>query len=292
MADSLEQPKKPAGGGFGQFMAAKRAEFVKECKGQPISAVQKLGSERWKQVSESEKESYNNAFKEAQKKYNTDMEKFLAAGGVKQKGAAALRSEKKKAKEGKLKKEKDPNAPKKPVGGAYGCFLNANRAAFQKACPGNVTGVAKMAGEKWKELPDSEKEKYNKEYQHKLIQYQEALKSYTPPPREEDEEEEDEEEAEPPSKKAKVASTNGTIEVAAKAKAKGKAKAKVAPEETAEMPKDVIAKSDKAGMTAVLQKLMTHPDIKRAGIPAAEALSALEVSGGLLHPARKALLGA
>jgi len=261
--------------------------FVKECKGQPISAVQQLGSERWKQVSESEKESYNNAFKEAQKKYNTDMEKFLAAGGVKQKGAAALRSEKKKAKEGKVKQEKDPNAPKKPVGGAYGCFLNANRAAFQKACPGNITGVAKMAGEKWKELPDSEKEKYNKEYQHKVSQYQEALKSYTPPPTKGDEEE-----AEPPAKKAKVASTSATTDVTAKAKAKGKAKAAVATDETAGIPKDVIAESDKAGMTGVLQKLMAHPDMKGADISAAKALSALEVSGGLLHPARKALLGA
>jgi len=288
MAASLEQPKKPAGGGFGQFMAAKRAEFVKECKGQPISAVQKLGSERWKQVSESEKESYNKAFKEAQKKYNADMESFLAAGGVKQKGAAALRSERKKAKEGKTKKQKDPNAPKKPVGGAYGCFLNANRAAFQKACPGDITGVAKMAGGKWKELPDNEKEKYNKEYQQKVAQYQEALKSYTPPPREEDEEKE----AEPPTKKARVGSTSTTIETTAKARAKGKPKAKVAPEEAVEIPDGVIAKAEKAGMAGVLQKLMVHPDMKRAGISAAKALSALEVSGGLLHPARKALFGA
>merc|ERR1712046_80080 len=167
----------------------------------------------------------------------------------------------------------------------YGCFLNANRAAFQKACGGNVTGVAKMAGEKWKELPDSEKEKYNKEYQRKVTQYQEALKSYTPPPRGEDEEE-----AEPPTKKAKVASTSANIEVAAKPKGRGRHRK--APEETAGIPKDVIAKSDKAGMTGVLQKLMAHPDIKGASIPAAKALSALEVSGGLLHPARKALLGA
>merc|ERR1712046_343753 len=99
----------------------------------------------------------------------------------------------------------------------YGCFLNANRAAFQKACGGNVTGVAKMAGEKWKELPDSEKEKYNKEYQDKVAQYQDAMKSYTPPP-----EEEEKEVAETPAKRAKVASTSPSTAVKAKSKAKAK----------------------------------------------------------------------
>merc|ERR1712204_153776 len=109
-----------------------------------------------------ERAPYQKAFEVAKKKYEVDMEAFLAAGGVKQKGAAALRTEKRKAKEGK--KVKDPNAPKKPVGGAYGCFLAAHRAEFQKACPGDITGVAKLAGQKWKDLPETDKEKYNKEY--------------------------------------------------------------------------------------------------------------------------------
>jgi len=65
-------------------------------------------------------------------------------------------------KEGKAKKNKDPDAPKKPVGGAYGCFMNANRAQFQKECPDSITGVAKLAGERWKNLPAAEKEKYEK----------------------------------------------------------------------------------------------------------------------------------
>ena len=150
MTASPEQQNKLAGGGFGHFMAAKRAEFMQKCQGQPISAVTKLGGEIWKQLSESEKTPYNQAFKEAQKKYAIDMEGFLAAGGVKQNGAAALRSERKRAKEGKTKKQKDPNAPKRPVGGAYGCFVVAHREEFQKACPGAITGVAKMASENGK----------------------------------------------------------------------------------------------------------------------------------------------
>merc|ERR1711865_919426 len=88
---------------------------------------------------------YKEKFVEAQTKYKADMETFLAAGGEKQKGAGALRTEKRKAKEGKLKKQKDPNAPKRPAGGAYGCFMAANRAAFAKQCPGSITEVAKLA---------------------------------------------------------------------------------------------------------------------------------------------------
>lgn len=199
MAPVPEQPKKPAGGGFGQFLAEKRTEFAKQCPG-AASAVTKLAGERWRDLPEAEKEPYNNAFKEAQKKYAADMESFLAEGGVKQKGAAALRSERKKAREGTAKKQKDPNAPKRPVGGGYGCFLNARREEFQKACSGVFIEVTKMAAEKWKALPEGEKESYAKEYADKLAKYQEAMKSYTPPPGDDDDEE-----SEPPAKRANVA---------------------------------------------------------------------------------------
>merc|ERR1712217_647345 len=116
------------------------------------------------------------------------MEAFLAAGGVKQKGASARRTEKRKAKEDKAKGKdgKDPNKPKRPAGGAYGCFLSENRAAFQKECPGSVAGVAKLAGERWKVLPAKDKEKYEKAYQVKLTAYQEAMKSYVPATKDEE----------------------------------------------------------------------------------------------------------
>lgn len=44
---ALVQPKKPAGGAYGQFLNEKRADFVKEVKGQPITAVTKLASAKW-----------------------------------------------------------------------------------------------------------------------------------------------------------------------------------------------------------------------------------------------------
>merc|ERR1719291_1211076 len=220
MASAPEQPKKPAGGAFGRFLAEKRSHFMKLCEGKPISEVTKLGGAEWKKLSDKQKAPYQKQFEDAQKKYTADMEAFLAAGGVKQKGAAALRAEKRKAKETKMQ-SKDPNAPKKPAGGAYGCYLAAHRAEFQKECPGSVAGVAKLAGARWKALPPAQKKKYEDEYEKKKAEYEEAKKNYTPPPKAE---ENDREDAEPPAKKAR-ARTADKATTSAKRDAKQAAKA-------------------------------------------------------------------
>jgi len=301
----LEQPKKPAGGGFGRFVAEKRSEFQAKCAGQPITAVTKMAGQAWGALSEAAQQPYKVKFVEAQKKYEVDMAAFLAAGGEKQKGAAALRTEKRKAKEGTLKKQKDPDAPKRPAGGAYGCFMAANRAEFTKLCPGSMTGVAKLAGEKWKAASAAEKEKYEKEYKSKADAYQEAMKSYVPPAAEEEEEEDEDDIEESPAKKPKISQEEKTTQkaevkeqkkVAAQEKkvvksVKGKANPDV-PTMLVEIPQTVLAKADKSGMTEVLKKLLCRDDIKAANISASQALSALEGAEGLMHPARRALLGA
>jgi len=205
---ALEQPKKPVGGAYGQFLADKRAEFTKQCAGQKASAISTLAGEKWKTISDTEKSKYQTLYEQVRTKFDADMAKFIAAGGEKSKGAAALRNEKRKAKEGGGKKVKDANKPKKPAGGAYGSFLAKNRAAFQKQCPGSITGVAKLAGQKWKELSDTEKAPFEKEYKAKLAEYQEAMKSYVPPAGADGDDDEDEggedDAAAPPAKKTKV----------------------------------------------------------------------------------------
>ena len=145
LAMAMEQPKKPAGGAYGQFLAEKRPELQTQCKGQPITAVTKLASEKFKALSEEDKKIYQEKFVAAKAKYDEDMKAFLEAGGEK-------KAAKKKGKKD-IKKKKDPEAPKKPAGGAYGCFLAKNRAAFMKECSGQpVTAVTKLASAKWKDL--------------------------------------------------------------------------------------------------------------------------------------------
>merc|ERR1719159_2146302 len=99
------------------------------------------------------------------------MEAFLAAGGEK-------KATKRKGDDGDQKPKKDPDAPKRPAGGAYGQFLAQNRAAFAKQCEGKpVTAVTKLASEKWKQLSEKDKQPFEKEYKAKMAAYQEAMKS-------------------------------------------------------------------------------------------------------------------
>ena len=214
MPIATEQPKKPAGGAYGIFMAEKRPEFQKACAGKPVTEVSKMGSEAWKKLTDAQKAPYQKKYEEAKAQFDKNMAAFLAGGGEKTKGAAALRSEKRKARE---LKRKDPNAPKKPSGGGYGVYLAENRAKIVKSLPAGsnqTTDVAKAAGAQWKALSDAEKKPFNDKFLKRQEEYQAAFAEYKknlPEGAEEDEEEEDNDEEEeeeekevaPPSKKAR-----------------------------------------------------------------------------------------
>merc|ERR1712048_1136501 len=158
-----------------------------------MGAISKMAGEAFKNLSDAQKKPYQDKYEAAKAKFEKDMSAFLAAGGEKQKGAAALRTEKRKAKEGK--KKKDPNAPKKPAGGAYGVFMAEKRPEFIKACAGQpITAVAKMGGEAWKKLSDAQKKPYETQYSKKLEEYKKAVAEYKKNNPDADEEGEDEEE--------------------------------------------------------------------------------------------------
>merc|ERR1719379_2846792 len=83
----------------------------------------------------------------------------------------------------KGKKEKDPEAPKKPVGGAYGVFSNEKREEFTKAVEAKgekgFGPVAKMTSEAFKALSEEEKAAYEEKYAQKVSAYKEALAAYS-----------------------------------------------------------------------------------------------------------------
>merc|ERR1712039_306125 len=173
----------------------------------------KMAGEAFKKLSDAQKKPYQQKYETAKEKFDKDMAAFLAAGGEKQKGAAALRTEKRKAKEGK--KKKDPNAPKRPAGGAYGQFLAEKRPEFIKACAGQpISAVGKMAGVAWQKLSAAQKKPYEAQYTKKLEVYKTAMTEYKKnnldaeeddDEEEEDEEEEEEEEKPQPKKRARKA---------------------------------------------------------------------------------------
>merc|ERR1719387_2427495 len=154
-------------------------------------------------MSDAQKAPYQKKYEGAKTQFDKDMATFLAEGGEVQR--------KRKVKDGK--KVKDPNAPKKPAGGAYGVFLAKNRAAIVKSLPAGhkITDVTKAAGEQWKALSDAAKKPYNDEYLKKMEVYQAELAEYKknlPEDAEEEDEAEDddegeEEEEQPAPKKAR-----------------------------------------------------------------------------------------
>merc|ERR1719265_216121 len=150
-------------------------------------------------MTEVQKSQYQKKYEVVKAKFDKDMKAFLDAGGVKVKGLVAQRTEKRKEREGDKKKKKDPNAPKKPIGGAFGVFLNENRQKIAKSLPAGhkMTDVTKAAGEQWKKLSDAAKKPYQEKYEQKLEEFKAAMEEYTPPAdAEEDGDENDEEEDE------------------------------------------------------------------------------------------------
>jgi hypothetical protein len=308
---ALEQPKKPIGGAYGQFMNENRAAFAKECEGKPITEVAKLGGARFKELSAEEKAKYQKKFEDAHTKYKTDMEAFLQAGGEKA-------QPKRKSKDGKAKKQKkDPEAPKRPAGGAFGCYLNKMRPEFMKECQGKpITAITKLASERWKQLGEKEKEAFEQEYKVKKEAYDEAMKNYTPPAAEEGEEGEPktkmskgEERAKAKEEKAAAKEAKVSAKAAAKAEksdskpkvkaspkskiaVKGKFGKKAAAKPEVELQAAVKAKAEQAGYLEKLQRLAAMPDVASSGKSQTAMLKALEESSGLLHPAKRALLGA
>jgi len=172
-----EQPKKVTGGAFGRFLMANRAALTAECKGKPACEVTKLAGARWKAMGNSEKATYEEQYKKAMQQYEKDMEAFSAAGGEKK---VLVR---KGAPEKPAKKEKDPECPKKPVGGAYGIFQNEKREEFVKACTAKgETGfgpVAKMTSEMFKALGEAERAGYEAKYNEKVAAYKVAIAAYS-----------------------------------------------------------------------------------------------------------------
>lgn len=298
-----EQPKKVTGGAFGRYMAEHRAALLKEFAGKPATESIKIGSQRFKEISATDKAKYEKQYDEAKQKYSKDMAAFLAAGGQPK--------AKKQKREKKEMKVTDPNKPKKPAGGGYGCYLAKHRQSMVKECAGKpITAVSKLAGERWKALSAEEKKPFESEYATKKAAYEKAMKSYAPPAGAADGSEDDneeEEEAQQTSAKAKVAK-KANKESAKEPKKKmsktetpkkRKTEAKPAPKKRArtvasepvgvELSDAVIKKAQGLGMEPALRNLAKRDGISVSG---PKLLAVLEANGGLVNKAKAALLGA
>ena len=148
-----------------------------------------------------------------------------------------------------------------------------------------MTAVTKLASAKWKALGDDEKKVFEEEYKVKMEAYQEAMKAYVPVPKDD----------EPPAKKARVSKEKAVQKEKVDGKP-GKPRGRPAKATTAapkvELQPAVAAKASKAGLTEKLMKLVEREDVKASGKSQSAILTALEEHGGLIHVAKRALLGA
>lgn len=278
-----DAPKKPVGGAYGRFLAQHRAEFQKECEGKPASAVSKVAGDKWKAMTEEEKKPFQEEFEKAMATYREAMKSYTPPEQPADASKPRLSKLAKKSGSGKRKggkAQKDPAAPKKPVGGAYGRFVAQHRAEFQKQCEGKpVSAVSKLAGDKWKALTEEEKKPYQEEYVKEVAAYKEAMKNYSPPQQDAD--------AGPgtPAKKSR-APKDAVSDKKLPAKAAAPAASAVC------LDAGIAAEAEKAGFTSTLLKLAGISDVAACGKSQADMLKALQDSNGLLHPAKRALLGA
>jgi len=279
---SLEQPKK-APTGYWLFLGDHREEIVKTLGTAKGSAVSKKGGEMWKALGEAEKKPYEDKAKEMKAKYDEDLKAFKEDGGVVTRKA-------RKGKEEKTKK--DPNAPKKPAGGGYGCYLAEHRDEIVQSLPkGAFTAVTKAAGERWKALPEEEKEKYSAMFLKKQEEYKKAMEEYIPP----------EQPAESPSPAKKVtkkraAEDSGEKEKKAPAakKARGRpsttTKGSGSKDAAEEINPEALAEAKKMGYEQQFKNLASRVEITALGLPADKMLSALKDANGLVNTAKRALL--
>jgi len=76
-----DAPKRPSGGGYGQYLAENRAELLKclpkDCN--PISDVAKWAAGRWYWLSEAQKLPYENKFAEKMKEFKAAMKAYRAS---------------------------------------------------------------------------------------------------------------------------------------------------------------------------------------------------------------------
>jgi len=138
--DVSEQPKKPVGGAYGQFMSENRAAFAKECAGKPVSAVAKLASERWKTLGEAEKAKFQKKFDIVNEQYAKDLEAFLAAGGEVK--SSKMQSSKRKSnddvEDGKKCAKKEPRCTKETSRWCLWMLYCSKQREVSKGLPGPV----------------------------------------------------------------------------------------------------------------------------------------------------------
>lgn len=132
----------------------------------PKELAAKIG-ELWKGLTAEQKIPYENLYKDAKVKFDTEKANYVPAAGF-------------EVEEKPNKKVKDPNAPKKPKN-SFMFFCEENRDLAKEKNPSfSPKEVTKRLAELWRELSDKEKQKYKDKADQDKTKYDKAKENYVP----------------------------------------------------------------------------------------------------------------
>lgn len=194
------KPKHPMSSFF-IFSNERRAALLAE--NTSIVEVAKILGEEWKNMTEKQKEPYEEIAKKNKEKYMQEMELYKQkkdeeAVAVKQEEDEKMKIHKqealqllkkkekaeniiKKTKENRQRKKKlnDPNKPKKPAS-SFLLFSIETRKNLYEERPGiSNSTVSALISVKWKELSEKEKQTWNEEAAEAMEAYKKELEEYT-----------------------------------------------------------------------------------------------------------------
>lgn len=171
----LNAPKKNLSAYF-LFTNERRQELKVQYPEKKLTELTTLMATEWKAMDEATKKTYQDRAIADKENYLTALAEYKKTENYTQyqvKLSGWKEEQKLTASKKAAKKPKDVNAPKKPPT-AYFLFTNKVRAAVTAANPDmKITEIAKVLGQKWKEISEEEKKEYQDEAaklkeQHKI----------------------------------------------------------------------------------------------------------------------------
>jgi len=311
-AESSSGPQKPkkAVGAYWLFLNKVREEVTKELKEKnggkaSLGDIAKATTARWAALSAEDKKEFEDKAAEDKKRHAAELKAYLEATDL----------------AGTLRLKYADMIPKRPLT-TYFLFSQdpaqrekATVALKEAGSDASTKLLTSKLAEMWKAASAEEKASFEERHKQEHAEFLKKQAEWQATPQFKEIEEAAKKQAEQqkeeggevstPTKGAKrsrsAAKTQSAKNDAAKSEAqqtspsnvvKRPRKSVVSKEEEVAIDADVLADASKAGLEGMLKNLASRPEVAAAGKTSRDIFKALQASGGLVNPAKRALLGA
>lgn len=164
-----KDPNKPKRNMSAYFLYsnASRERVKKENPSASFGDLARIISEQFKSLSPEEKKVWEKKAEKDKQRYEKEMRQYVAPDDDSDDGGKK-----------KKKSKKDPNAPKRNMS-AFFLYSNAMRSAFKNANPDASFGdLARIISAAFKELPNHERQEWERKAEADKIRYQREVASY------------------------------------------------------------------------------------------------------------------